>query len=36
MDNTTLEHYLAHYCAATLLGKNPPAWCRCPGKSAPA
>lgn len=22
MDNTTLEHYLAHYCAATLLGEK--------------
>lgn len=22
MDNTTLEHYLAHYCAATLMGEK--------------
>ena len=22
MDNPTLEHYLAHYCAATLLGEK--------------
>ena len=22
MENTTLEHYLAHYCAATLLGEK--------------